>query len=377
MNVVLLAGDGRGLLELMPLHAALEQAALAAQIVYLGGEVDAWLREGAIRELGGPELDLVLGGDGEADPAAVGRIVEAFKEYLDGAAPDVLVAGGETDAVMACCLLAAKDGVPIARLDAGRRGMASASKEVNHVIIDRLASHHFVSEPEAMADLLAEGVPKQSAVFVGNLLTDVFERLQDRDRSERMHSAFNLKGQAYAAVFLERQRSRPAAALELMQNLADQIQVLHLVDMRRHAVEDEAPLPDVPGVRKVETKSLRELLMLIERSRIVVTDADVIQEMAAFFEVPCLTVGRPIARPVTVTAGCNSAVPFEPIEVAERARELLASTPDVSRPPLWDGRVSRRIVDVLVRGYGRRLAAWISDYFVQMHRPDRDLRRTP
>lgn len=365
MNVVLLAGDGRRLLEMVPLHAALRQSGLGVRLVYVGAPVDARLRAGALRELGGPEPDRTIEVEDDADAGAVAAAVDAFREYLDEAAPDVVVAGGEADAVLACCLLAAKRDVPIARIDAGRRGGESAAREVNHFVIDRLASHHFVSDPEAMADLLAEGISKESAVFTGNLLTDVFARLHDGERSERLLDIFNLKGQPYAAVLLERRRSRPDAALEVMQSVAEHIQVVHLTEKRD--TEAEEPLPVAPGVRTIDTESLREVLLLVERARFVVTDAELVQEAASYFEVPCLTVGRPVGRPVTVTCGCNRAVGFDPHEVGRQVRELLDGHSDCSRPPHWDGEVSRRIVDVLVRGYGRRLAEWISTYFVEAH----------
>ena len=365
MNVVLLAGDGRGLLEMVPLHAALRQSGLGVRLVYVGGPVDPRQRAGALRELGGPEPNRSIEVDDDTDAAAVAEAVEAFRAYLDEAAPDIVVAGGESDAVLACCLSAAKRDVSIARIDAGRRGGESAGREVNHVILDRLARHHFVSDPEAMANLLDEGISKESAVFTGNLLTDVFALLHDAERSERLLDIFNLKGQPYAAVLLERRRSRPDAALEVMQAVAEQIQVVHLAEQRD--TETEAPLPVAPGVRTIDAESLREVLMLIERAQFVVTDAELAQEAAAYFEVPCLTVGRPVGRPVTVTSGCNRAVGFDPREVGRRVRELLDGHSDCSCPPHWDGEVSHRIVDVLVRGYGRRLAEWISTYFVEAH----------
>lgn len=373
MVVVLLAGDGRGFLESTLLHAQLDRAGLEARIVYVGGELDRRIREGALRELRGPEPALTLGVDEDSDPAAVAQVVEAFKEHIEEHPADALVVMGDTDAAMTCCLAAAKNGTPIARVDAGRRGAVSSSREVNHVIMDRLASHHFVSDPEAMGDLLAEGVSKKKAYFVGNLLTDVFSRLQDRERSRRMLSAFHLTGQPYAAVFLDRHRSEPALALEMLQKVADQIQVLHLVDSPRPTSQREPIMPDVPGVRVVDTETLRELLILLEHARIIITDSDLVQEAAAYFEVPCLTVGRPIERPVTVTAGCNQAAPFDPDAVAESAAALLARESDCSRPPLWDGEVAGRIVDILVRSYGERLAEWISSYFVESHRARKEL----
>lgn len=362
MNVVLLAGDGRGLLEIVSLHAAMKKRGLAGRVVYAGGELDIRLQNGIYRELGATEPDLMISVDAPHDPATIARAADRFRQYLDDHEPDVVVFSGASEAVLACCLSAARSGIPLARVDAGLRGGTAETDGRNHVILDRLADQHFVSDPEAMAALLAEGVSKESATFVGNLFTDGAARLLDPERLERLLSVFNLKGQPFALVYLEDWRSRRAAVLEMLQGAADHIQVLHLVNAMQE------PLPTLPGVRTIESDSLRELLILVDRASVVITDSDLIQEAAAFREVRCLTLGRAVGREVTVTAGCNRTVPFDPIQVIGRLEHLLTTGSDCSKPPLWDGEVAGRIVDVLVRGYGQRLARWIADYFVERHR---------
>ncbi len=363
MNVLLLAGDGRGLLEIVPLHSAMQQRNMRGHVVYAGGPIETRLQHGVYRELGASQPELTLHIDAVSDAQGIARAAEQFSEHLESNEPDAVAVSGASDPVLACCLAAARRGVPIIRLDAGRRGETRGQRI--HVILDRLAEHLFVSDPEAMAALLGEGISKESATFVGNLFTDAVARLLDAERIERLLSVFNLKGQAFALVYLEEWRGRRTAAIELLQSVADHIQVVHLVDSMLE------PLPALPGVRTIASDSLRELLILVESARMVITDADLVQEAAAFREVPCLTVGRPVVREVTVTSGCNRTVPFNPPEAARRVRHLLDESHACSAPPLWDGAVADRIVDVLVRGYGQRLAQWIAEYFIERHRARR------
>src|SRR5690606_41564470 len=160
--------------------------------------------------------------------------------------------------------------------------------------------------------LLGEGISKESATFVGNLFTDAVARLLDAERIERLLSVFKLKGQACALVYLEEWRGRRTAAIELLQSVADHIQVVLLVDSMLE------PRPALPGVRTIASDSLREHLILVASARVVITDADRVQETAPFSEVPCLTVSRPVVRKVTVTTGCNRTVPFNQRDAARR-----------------------------------------------------------
>ena len=83
------------------------------------------------------------------------------------------------------------------------------------------------------------------------------------------------------------------------------------------------------------------------KSRFVLTDSGGIQEETTALGVPCLTLRRNTERPVTVTHGTNR-LATTPEEIQAGADEILAGRWRTGeRVPLWDGRASERIVDVL------------------------------
>jgi UDP-N-acetylglucosamine 2-epimerase (non-hydrolysing) len=91
-----------------------------------------------------------------------------------------------------------------------------------------------------------------------------------------------------------------------------------------------------------------DFMALVARARIVFTDSGGLQEETAVLGVPCLTLRENTERPVTVTHGTNRVVGTSPARIVQEAiRVLQTPAPAPSRPPLWDGNTSERIVAIL------------------------------
>jgi UDP-N-acetylglucosamine 2-epimerase (non-hydrolysing) len=96
-----------------------------------------------------------------------------------------------------------------------------------------------------------------------------------------------------------------------------------------------------------------DFMALIAGARLVLTDSGGIQEETTALGVACLTLRENTERPVTVTHGTNRLVGTAPQRIVEEALAVLETPTGRSPlpPPLWDGRASERIVEVL-RKYG-------------------------
>ena len=67
---------------------------------------------------------------------------------------------GDVNSTVAAALVAAKLGIRVAHVEAGLRSRDwSMPEEVNRVVTDRLSDLLFAPSPDAVANLLAEGVP--------------------------------------------------------------------------------------------------------------------------------------------------------------------------------------------------------------------------
>jgi UDP-N-acetylglucosamine 2-epimerase (non-hydrolysing) len=91
-----------------------------------------------------------------------------------------------------------------------------------------------------------------------------------------------------------------------------------------------------------------DFLKLEESAKLVLTDSGGIQEESTFLRVPCLTLRENTERPVTITSGTNHLVGLDLEAIIKEVDFLLQNGyRDFALPPLWDGKASQRIVQVL------------------------------
>ena len=70
-------------------------------------------------------------------------------------------------------------------------------------------------------------------------------------------------------------------------------------------------------------------------------------------DIPCLTLRDTTERPVTITQGTNELLGHDGDQIVETAMKILRGEGKRGQcPPLWDGKASWRIVEILAREYG-------------------------
>ena len=103
------------------------------------------------------------------------------------------------------------------------------------------------------------------------------------------------------------------------------------------------------GIYAIEPMGYLAFLQLMANARVVLTDSGGIQEETTILKVPCVTIRENTERPVTLTHGTNRLAGTDPDNIVRAAEAALSSAYDgLEPPPLWDGKASQRIVDILV-----------------------------
>jgi UDP-N-acetylglucosamine 2-epimerase (non-hydrolysing) len=100
----------------------------------------------------------------------------------------------------------------------------------------------------------------------------------------------------------------------------------------------------------IEPLGYLEFLALQKNARVVITDSGGIQEETTYLGTPCLTLRENTERPITVTLGTNVLIGRDWILLRKKFREALNSDHKQTRHiPLWDGKASERIAEILTR----------------------------
>ena len=336
---------------------AARRAGLGCTLLHTGQHYDADLSRVFFDELGLPEPDISLGVGSASHTAQTARVMLAFEEALRVVGPRVVVVIGDVNSTLACALVAAKERVPVAHVEAGLRcydpGMA---EEINRRLVDHISTYLFTTSRDADLNLRRENVPEESIHLVGNTMIDTLLRFRSVAAQRRTAEAFGLRD-GHCVLTLHRPETvdDPERLHDVLAGIAPVARVAPVVfpmhPRTRARLEGTAAERLLAGSGFVCTPPLGYLdfVSLVDEARLVLTDSGGIQEETTVLGVPCLTLRPSTVRPITVTDGTNRVVGTDPTAIAYAAFEALEETRDGSHriPELWDGHAGERIAQHL------------------------------
>lgn len=363
MRVVVVAGARPNFMKVGPVLCQLRRAGHAPLLVHTGQHYDARMSDAFFADLGIPAPDHHLGVGGGSHAVQTARVMEAFEPVLAAERPDWVVVVGDVNSTLACALVAAKlrDGLGcrIAHVEAGLRSHDwRMPEEVNRVLTDRLSDLLLTPSRDAHPNLLAEGIPAERAVFVGNVMIDTLVSQLDAARALDLPSTLGLAPGGFALATLHRPSNVDDAAnlgpvLDALQAVSRELPVvLPLHPRTRNRVEAFGLGAGLEGLRVMEPLGYREMQSLADAAAVVLTDSGGLQEETTYLGVPCVTLREQTERPVTVTEGTNRMAPWPltaegVFRAAQEARAAGRVAPGARVPEGWDGRAAERIVAAL------------------------------
>lgn len=273
--------------------------------------------------------------------------------------PDLLFAVGDVNSTLAAALTANKMGIRLAHLESGLRSFdASMPEEHNRVLTDAITDLYFVTEPAGMRNLLKEGVPESKLKFVGNTMIDTLVAFSGQIDNSAVLSELGLTKKEFVLMTMHRPATVDHKAglmklLDFLSFITEKFRVVFPIHPRTLRKMDEF------GIKQLFTGNANLLLcdpldyfafqQLVRSCRFIVTDSGGIQEESTFSGIPCITLRPNTERPVTVTEGTNTLLPFD----LDKLKHVIASIEDGSYkkgkiPELWDGKATERIFKSLL-----------------------------
>jgi UDP-N-acetylglucosamine 2-epimerase (non-hydrolysing) len=183
-------------------------------------------------------------------------------------------------------------------------------------------------------------------------MIDTLAALEGRFRATDAAAGLGVDPGSYLLVTLHRPAlvDGPllAETMERLAGVAAEMPVVFPVHPRTRKMM-EGLEPDHPGLLLTDPLGYVDFLSLIAEARAVLTDSGGIQEETSYLGVPCFTLRDNTERPVTLTSGTNTLLGLDPTAIGRIPVLLGERTGAPSQPPpLWDGRASQRIADVIL-----------------------------
>ncbi len=316
------------------------------------------------------DLNLMRGGQGLYDLTA--RVITGMELVLKELHPGLVLVHGDTTTTFAVSLSAYYAQIRVGHVEAGlrtRNKYAPFPEEMNRALTTRLADFHFAPTPTSKANLLTEAVPGASIQVTGNTAIDALLWMRDRVRGKQglIESMLGpLPGEQSLVLITAHRRESFGSGFESIclafKDLCGRFPGTHFVypvhlnpnvqdPVRRH-------LTGIPNLSLIEPQPYPPFVALMERATLILTDSGGIQEEAPSLGKPVLVLREVTERPEAVEAGTVLLVGTNRELLVEQASRLLTDQgayESMSRKinPYGDGQAAPRIVDAILRGFGR------------------------
>jgi UDP-N-acetylglucosamine 2-epimerase len=297
-----------------------------------------------------------------------GAALSGVSRVLDEFRPNRVIVQGDTTTTFAGALAAFYHRIPVAHVEAGLRTHDIYSpwpEEVNRRLVTQIADLHFAPTARARNNLLREGVCGDRVLVTGNTGIDallwVSARLDDRpELRSRLASVLPAHFGGRRLILMTGHRresfdggleriSRAVARIAQRSDVAVVFPVHRNPNVRR-AIE---PLRGHENILLVEPIDYPELVFLLKRCHLVVTDSGGIQEEAPSFGKPVLVTRDTTERPEAMELGLAKLVATDEHRLFDEMSTLLDDTEAYARMshaanPYGDGHASNRIAERLI-----------------------------
>ncbi|HTF03050.1 MAG TPA: UDP-N-acetylglucosamine 2-epimerase (non-hydrolyzing), partial [Bacteroidia bacterium] len=281
------------------------------------------------------------------------RLEKVFLEFQ----PDLVLVVGDVNSTLAASITANKMGIRLGHIESGLRSNdRTMPEEFNRLVTDELADFLFVTEQSGL-DHLAEEKKKTAIHFVGNTMIDTMVAFDKQIDAAPVLDTLKLQPGKYVLMTMHRPsnvdtREGLELLLQLVTRLTEKYDIVFPVHprtvkfMQQYGLEKS--FRDNSRIIFTEPLDYFAFQKLILHARFILTDSGGIQEETTFRQVPCLTLRPNTERPVTVTLGSNVLLPFEMNGIMECVNQIENGTFRKGEiPPLWDGRATERIFEVI------------------------------
>jgi UDP-GlcNAc3NAcA epimerase len=283
--------------------------------------------------------------------AMPGRMLEKIEEVLQKEKPDLVLVYGDTNSTLAGALAAKKMHIPLAHVEAGLRSFdMDMPEEVNRIITDRISSVLYVQTYNAIKNLQKEGYDAFDCKIIlsGDIMQDaaIYYASKSSEKSKLppgLPENFILCTLHRAENTDDYQRLKNI--VESLNEINQEIPIVLPLHPRTKKMLDASDLN--LDVHVLDPVGYFEMIELLKRCEMVMTDSGGLQKEAYFFKKPCLTLRDQTEWIELVSGGFNKIVGADKKQIIAGYREMLQATPDYSKNLYGSGKAGEKILAYL------------------------------
>lgn len=357
MKIDIIAGARPNFMKIAPIIEAIEDEnnTLNYRLIHTGQHYDKNMSGSFFEQLDIPLPDINLEAGGGTSATQTAKIMVGYEQLLEKESADFCIVVGDVTSTMACTIVAKKQHMLVAHIEAGiRSGDLRMPEEVNRIVTDSLTDFFFTTSELAGENLIKSGVKENQIFFVGNTMIDTLIKNRSKLFPPLVWEEIELKEKGYIVMTLHRPsnvdegENLKKLINEIVKN-SRSIPIIFPVHPRTKKVLDKLGIK-ASNLYLIEPLSYLEFNYLVEKSKVVITDSGGITEETTVMGVPCITLRENTERPETISIGTNELVGVSPLAIPPVMDKLFnGKWKRGGIPPMWDGNTASRIVDVLIK----------------------------
>lgn len=336
------------------LHRMREFKDISFTLVHTGQHFDDNMSEIFFNQMGIPKPDIQFVVDEKFFSERMGKLTSKLEDVISKGEYDGVIVFGDIDSTLAGALAATKSGKKLIHIEAGLRSYdRRMPEETNRVIVDHLSSLLLVSEQSGLDNLISEGISEERMVMVGNIMVESIELFKENfDKSDVLNDLSLKSGEFIVSTIHRAENITNKTNLTNILTMLDELSTKYKVIFPLHpatkksvikfGLESKLRLLDV-----IEPVGYIDFMKLVKEAKGVVTDSGGIQEETSHIGVPCCTLRDNTERPVTISLGTNKLFDVKNLDVNSIILHTEKTDFVPAQIPLWDGEVSKRILNLL------------------------------
>jgi UDP-N-acetylglucosamine 2-epimerase len=318
-KIALIAGTRPEAIKVIPVYLALQKERGIEPVLIATGQHRDMLEDVFSIFACRPDISFQVMSHDQSLAGLTRSLLEVLEPlFREGDFAAILVQGDTTSA-MAAGLVAFYNQIPLGHIEAGLRTnniLSPFPEEMNRRIVSLAARWHFAPTELAADNLLREQVSGKiftvgntvidAALLIGSRVSSGTASLQQRlpflDRKEQLH----------VLVTAHRRENFGTGIREIctaLRKLAAQHPAIHFIFPVHPNPNVQQPIHEqlgsIDNIYLLEPLSYDQLLYVMKRALLVVTDSGGIQEEAPAFDVPVIVMRENTERPEGVDAGCS------------------------------------------------------------------------
>jgi UDP-N-acetylglucosamine 2-epimerase (non-hydrolysing) len=294
-------------------------------------------------------------------------LIKNMKKVLEEQELSLLLVQGDTTTSFVSALCAFYKKIPVGHIEAGLRTFDKYQpfpEDINRVFIDDISDLLFPPTQWSKNNLLKSGVPESKIYVTGNTGIDSLEWVINNTNAEKKIEQLLPSGKKLILFTCHRRESfgKPIENIfKAVKRLAkrEDVFIVYPVHPNPNVKKPaEKILGSFSNVKLIEPVSYKNMVFLLSKSYLVLTDSGGIQEEAPSFKVPVLVLRSKTERPEGIEAGVARLLGTNEDKIVKEVSVLLDSEKErekmiKDKNPYGDGKASGRILAAINKFFGK------------------------